>query len=257
MLKEGYLQENFHYFHLRDTAGQERDFHFHEFDKVVILLSGRVDYAVEGELYSLKPFSVLLVKHHAIHKAIIDKSLPYERVIIYLDESRYSRLIPEAGLTRCFDRCLYEPDREQLSRLIDRMDSASSDVLRETCILQLLAELNSIKGIEPEKHSYDAKTSLVLTYINENLTSALTVEELAESVHLSRYHFMRTFKANTGQSVHSYVRQRRLLHASSLMRQGVPAAQAAVQSGFDDYSVFYKAFKAEFGISPGEFKNNC
>ena len=41
--REGYLRENYHYFHLRDTAGQERDFHFHEFDKIVLLLSGRVD----------------------------------------------------------------------------------------------------------------------------------------------------------------------------------------------------------------------
>ena len=35
--REGYLTENYHYFHLRDTAGQERDFHFHDFDKLVLL----------------------------------------------------------------------------------------------------------------------------------------------------------------------------------------------------------------------------
>ena len=44
--RAGYLRENYHYFHLRDTAGQELDFHFHEFDKVVLLLAGRVDYIV-------------------------------------------------------------------------------------------------------------------------------------------------------------------------------------------------------------------
>ena len=83
--REGYLRENYHYFHLRDTAGQERDFHFHEFDKLVLLLSGRVDYVVENVRFTLRPGTVLLVKHHAIHKAIIDKSEPYERIILYLD----------------------------------------------------------------------------------------------------------------------------------------------------------------------------
>ena len=73
--REGYLKENYHYFHLRDTAGQERDFHFHEFDKVVLLLSGHVDYTVEDITYALKPWDVLLVKHHTIHKALIDKIL--------------------------------------------------------------------------------------------------------------------------------------------------------------------------------------
>ena len=80
--REGYLKENYHFFHLRDTAGQERDFHFHSFDKLVILLSGRVDYAVEDASYALRPWDILLVKHHTIHKALIDKSRPYERVIL-------------------------------------------------------------------------------------------------------------------------------------------------------------------------------
>ena len=83
--REGYLNENYHYFHLRDTAGQERDFHFHEFDKLVLLLAGRVDYTVESVTYALRPWDVLLVRHHAIHRAVIDKSVPYDRVIIYLD----------------------------------------------------------------------------------------------------------------------------------------------------------------------------
>jgi len=38
--RAGYLRESYHYFHLRDTAGQELDFHFHEFDKIVLLLCG-------------------------------------------------------------------------------------------------------------------------------------------------------------------------------------------------------------------------
>jgi quercetin dioxygenase-like cupin family protein len=46
--REGYLHENFRYFHLRDNAGQERDYHFHEFDKIVVLISGSVTYMVEA-----------------------------------------------------------------------------------------------------------------------------------------------------------------------------------------------------------------
>ena len=45
---DGYLNENFRLFHLKDSSGQEKDFHFHEFDKIVILISGKVDYTVEG-----------------------------------------------------------------------------------------------------------------------------------------------------------------------------------------------------------------
>ena len=101
--REGYLKENYHYFHLRDTAGQERDFHFHDFDKIVLLLAGRVDYTVENVTYSLRPWDVLLVKHHTIHKAVIDRAVPYDRVIVYLDRRFFERSAPGVGLMDCFD----------------------------------------------------------------------------------------------------------------------------------------------------------
>ena len=99
---DGYLNENFRLFHLKDSSGQEKDFHFHEFDKIVILISGKVDYTVEGTAYKLEPWDILLVRHHMIHKAAIDLSVPYERIIIYLDSAYVERFAPNAGLMDCF-----------------------------------------------------------------------------------------------------------------------------------------------------------
>ena len=121
--REGYLNENYHYFHLRDTAGQERSYHFHEFDKLVLLLEGRVDYVVENVTYALKPWTVLLVPHHAIHRALIDRSEPYERIILYLDGGFFERTLPAAGLNDCFESAdrtrqyLLLPDGEQKKEL--------------------------------------------------------------------------------------------------------------------------------------------
>ena len=254
MERAGYLVENYHYFHLKDTVGQERDFHFHEFDKIVILLSGKVDYAIENDLYSLRPFDVLLVGHHTIHKAIIDKTVPYDRVIIYLDENRYASLLPEAHLTRCFDNCLYTPNRDELTDLLARLEQCSNETLRETYLVQLLIILNSLTGSSPEKKQYDEKILRVLSYINEHISGPLSVDELADQAFLSKYHFMRLFKESTGSTVHAYVTNQRLINASRLIREGQPLAQAARQSGFEDYSVFYKAFRNNFGISPGKMK---
>ena len=79
--REGYLNENFRMFHLRDTAGPELDFHFHEFDKIVVLISGSVDYTVEGTTYKLEPWDILLVRHHMIRRAVIDMSVPMTAII--------------------------------------------------------------------------------------------------------------------------------------------------------------------------------
>lgn len=268
--REGYLHENYHYFHLRDTAGQERDFHFHEFDKLVLLLAGRVDYLVEEQRYELLPGTVLLVKHHTIHKAVIDQSLPYERIILYLDGQYFERTMPEGRLMDCFEtadrsgRWLLAPSEEQRKELMATLASyeqAAADTrfgaqaMRDTLIMQLLVQIGRLNAAqEEEKRRFDPKIQETLSYINEHLTEELSVDRLAERVYLSRYHFMRLFKAQTGSTAHAYIRQKRLLAAARLIREGTPANKAALDAGFGDYSAFHRAFKESFGISPGELK---
>ena len=269
--RAGYLRENYHYFHLRDTAGQELDFHFHEFDKVVLLLAGRVDYLVEGRSYALKPWDVLLVRHHTIHKAVIDRTQPYERIIIYLDGKYFGRSMPEARLMGSFDQAdrtgqhLLTPSdaqRQELQQVLRAYESSAGDegvgasALRETFIIQLLIHISRMTAsAAPSRESqYDPKIQQVLSYINEHLHEELTVDQLAERAYLSKYHFMRLFKAQTGSTVHAYVRQKRLLHAARLIREGVSVGKAAADSGFGDYSAFHRAFRESFGISPGSLK---
>lgn len=269
--REGYLEEDYHYFHLRDTAGQERDYHFHEFDKVVLLISGNVDYAVEDQIYTLKPWQVLLIRHHTIHKAIIDKKEPYERIIIYMNRHYFDSLMPMAHLTACFDaaarssRHLLLPDEAQratLNKTLQEFESEQnkpdfgSQAMQDALMIQLLIYINRISSAAPLKksRSIDSKIESVLSYINENLSRELTVDALAERVYLSKYHFMRLFKENTGATVHAYIRQKRLLYAARLIREGTNANKAAIDSGFSDYSAFHRAFRKSFGISPGDLK---
>ncbi len=267
--RAGYLWESFHYFHLRDSAGQELDFHFHEFDKLVILLSGSVNYLVEDQSYALRPWSVLLVRHHTIHKAVIDRTLPYERIILYLDRRYFERAFPGAGLMDCFDQAdrhrrhlltAAEDQLEELRGAIDAYERTASDervgaqTMRETMIIQLLIHINRLREADPVRaeQQSDPKLRQVLSYINEHLREPLTVEALAERFYMSPYHFMRLFKAQTGSTVHAYVRQKRLMNAARLIREGVPAAKAAAESGYGDYSAFHRAFRESFGVSPGK-----
>ncbi len=267
--KAGYLRESWHYFHLRDSAGQELDFHFHEFDKLVILLSGSVNYLVEDRSYELRPWTVLLVRHHTIHKAVIDRSLPYERIILYLDRRHFERSLPGAGLTDCFDHAAAAGSHllsasgaqlEELRAAVEAYERAAddsrfgADALRETLIVQLLIQVGRLHEAAPAKaeSDLDPRIRQTLSRINEHFREELTVDALAEQVYLSRYHFMRLFRAQTGSSVHAYVRQRRLMHAARLLREGVPAAKAAELSGFGDYSAFHRAFRESFGVSPGQ-----
>lgn len=272
--RRGYLHEDFRLFHLRDMGVEEMEYHYHEFDKIVIFLSGRASYIIEGRSYFLEPWDVLLVSHHLIHRPVTDPDRPYERVVIYLDPGFLrSSGTREEDLGLCFDLArerqfaLMRPGagaREGLEELLSRLERAVRDggfgggLLARTCLLQLMVHLNR-DMIQDRTHrdqsvsQYDPKIAQALSYINDHLGEELTVDALARQVFTSKYHFMRRFKQLTGCPVHQYITQKRLLAAAELLRSGVSAQSACGRCGFQDYSAFHRAFRRQFGASPRAF----
>ena len=269
--KKGYLHEDFRLFHLRDVGVEEMEYHYHEFDKIVIFLSGTASYIVEGRSYFLQPWDVLLVSHHLIHKPVIDPKDPYERVVIYLDPGFIrSHSTKDADLAACFrlarrrQFALMRPEgeeREGLKDLLDELEDAIADkgfgceLLARTRFLQLLIHLNRAMDRDHTDRDqrasrHDPKIEWALSYINEHLSEELTVDALAGQIYVSKYHFMRRFKELTGCSVHQYITQKRLLAAARLLRSGVSAQSACAKCGFQDYSAFQRAFRRQFGMTP-------
>ena len=102
--KRGYLRESFRLFHLKDTMAPVFDYHYHEFDKVVLQLVGKVTYNVEGRSYFLKPYDILLVGRNMIHRPIIDPAEPYERMVLWLGgDYLEAHSSSECWLETCFE----------------------------------------------------------------------------------------------------------------------------------------------------------
>ena len=274
--KRGYLHEDFRLFHLKDSLAQRMDYHYHEFDKLILLLHGKVTYVVEGVTYFLKPWDVLLVQHSLIHKPIIDPAEPYERVVVWLGrEWMRTRGSPEEPLDLCFEttrrrgfhllRTAAERRLEYM-RLIQCLEASlrSADFgaarMADTLCQQLLIEVDrdvlADRTSRKEKDSYrtDPKMEEVLRYIAAHLEEPMPVEALAKRFFISRYYLMHRFKEVTGYSLHQYISQKRLLRAGELIRSGVPVMKAAEQAGFAEYSTFLRAFQNTFGMSPREFR---
>ena len=97
--KRGYLDRDFRLVHLKDSLAQKIDYHYHEFDKLVIFLGGKVTYVVEGVTYFLKPWDIVLIQHNLIHRPIIHAEEPYERAVLWLgrDWSRWTPVWTRAG----------------------------------------------------------------------------------------------------------------------------------------------------------------
>ena len=92
----------------------------------------------------------------------------------------------------------------------------------------------------------------IIQYINNHLTDEISIDSLSEKFYISKYHMMRQFKAETGYTVGSYMNQKRLLMARELLKQGEPVTKVYLDTGFNDYSTFIRAYKNLFGEIPSK-----
>ncbi|MDH4232774.1 MAG: helix-turn-helix domain-containing protein, partial [Nitrospirota bacterium] len=92
-------------------------------------------------------------------------------------------------------------------------------------------------------------------YIDSNLASAITLEQLACEAHLSKYHFCRLFKKHTGMSPKKFLSARRIERAKKLLGNNgySNVSLAASEVGFNDVNNFIKSFKKITGVTPSAF----
>ena len=265
--KTGYLNEQVRLFHLKDQTRKEFSYHYHDFHKVVIFISGKAAYHIEGKAYQLKPWDILLVNRHAIHRPEIDSSVPYERFILWIQND-----IPWQELLKCFQKAndrsynlvrLNSALQEKMKDILFELEnSAKSDeygreILIQSLFLQFMVYLNRIflekqYIFDKKSYTFDSQIANILQYINHNLKEDLSVETLAAKYYVSKYHLMRKFKEETGYTLHNYIVNKRLLMARTLISEGMPVLKAAQESGFAEYSTFSRAYRRQFKTSPSE-----
>lgn len=270
--KRGYLNSDFKIFHLIDNLSKEFEYHYHDFDKITIFISGKAQYLIEGKSYELQPYDIVLVNRNDIHKVSVDKSVPYERIIVYISPSFIDAYrTDDYDLSYCFQKAKKEHsnvlrvqslEKSSLFRATHRLERSfmdmdyANELYRQILFLEFMIQLNRaatknwLDFIETDL--CNSKVVDILNFINKNLTSDLDIESLAKTFYISKYYMMRLFKSETGYTIGSYINHKRLLLAKELILNGTPITQACFDCGFKDYSTFSRAYKTLFHESPRE-----
>ncbi len=264
--KRGYLVEDFRLFHLRDARGTRPEYHYHEFHKVLLLLSGSGSYVVEGSRYLLQPGDLVLVGKGCVHRPEFASDCPYERIILYISPEFVQRYSDSAcDLADCFDGKwghVLRPEeaaRRELFGIAQQLERELLDteyggtVLSRHFLVQLLVEIGRQQRRCDRPAPMAAGSDRVLqmlSYLNAHAAEDLSIDDLAEQFFLSKYHMMRLFRRETGSTIHAYLTERRLMLARDYIRQGLKTTDACYRSGFRSYCSFTRAYAKRFGTSP-------
>ena len=266
--KRGYLLENFRLFHLNSTGGANVEYHYHEFCKLLLLISGRGGYMVDGQRYLLQPGDVVLIGSRSVHRPELAQDSPYERMIFYIDPDFLQRFsTADCNLLNLFSGTgghvlrMKETGRKKVFSLAAALekelsgDSYGREILCSAALLQLLVEIGRGRRQEGSMNPgpvipEDPRVVEWMGYLDRHLQEDLDADQLAERFFVSKFHMMRIFKAQTGFTIHNYLMQRRLLAARNLIEKGMRATEACYRCGFRSYSSFTRAYSKHFGTTP-------
>lgn len=266
--KRGFLESDYRIFYLKEQQEVNYEAHYHDFHKIVIILSGILIYYIEGMGYQCEAGDVLIVRCHEVHKLEVSGLEVYERLVIYLDPKYVDSLSTnQTDMSVVFNEkevsLLRVPQNNRgiLERIIyvikSTFDSCDYgvDVLRQAILTELIIEINSLFMVHEQNYNrnpivYDKRIISTILFINNNIKESMTIGQLAEISYMSKYYLMRQFKKQTGRSIHQYMIDKRLVLFKELVERGAGYTEAAMEAGFGDYSVFLRAFKKRYKVSP-------
>ena len=112
----------------------------------------------------------------------------------------------------------------------------------------------------PPAESYQGELSpgirAAVAYIEAKYAEPLTLTELSRLSGLSLHRFVTVFREQVGIPPHQFVCRTRVEQALTLLRQGLPPAAVAADTGFYDQSHLSRHFKRICGTTPGSYLNS-
>lgn len=264
------MKEDFQISHKKENDTEPILFHSHDFFEIYFFLDGNVKYYIENEVYTLSQGDVLLIPPGKLHRPVIEGDLPYDRYVLWLYNHFISSnegvqkmigeitdMISEKNSRRIpFEGNAFQVQLELFEKL--HRDFQSGDLLSrytaESRIVLVLGEiLDHFRHMEKVGVQQSDVVRSVISYLNDNIVNAPSLEELSERFYVSKYYLSHKFKEYTKTTIHQYILIKKINLAKELLEQGIPPQEVCEKCGFSTYSNFYKAFTAQTGISPREY----
>lgn len=218
---------------------------------LAVVRAGRFSYHGARGKAQLQPGSILLGNAGACYCCSHEDSRGDVCSVIRFDPE----LFAEASIdSRGFDRPALPPLGHlvpHLARLASGMTDAPIQLLEA-----VLKECGTARDRPTLPHSHErAALRRSIERIECDFGEPLSLDDLAASAGMSRFHFLRCFRRVYATTPYRYLQARRLAHAAERLRatrEGIAAI--AFDCGFGDLSTFNARFRSAFGQSPGHWR---
>lgn len=247
----------------------------HDYFEINLALGGSGVFFIEGEVCRLERGTLTFISSSLLHKNAAT-SPGYSRCVIKMMPELIERYCTErTDLLAPFraERHMMKLDEDQIDELTSLArellsippDEVASDVMQQISLAKILIAVNRYASEHvgenarasaalPDSYSLKLPLSAILRFINDNISSPISADVIAERFFMSRSSLYTKFRSATGMTVSDYIVHRRTLAAKQLMGTDRDLLEISHMSGFGSYTTFARCFRKTTGYSPREYR---
>ena len=251
------------------------------FARLYYVTEGTAQIEMPSGVYTLTPNHLYFIPAYTMHSYICDSAFSHYYIHIYEDLQSDTSILEEWEFPVEVNAC--STDLELIKRLCFinpflKLPQSDPDVYDNHHTLVSNIQLNQrrpfcdkvesrgilfvlmsrfLKYAVPKAEVKDDRIQMSLNYIRKNIGSRLEIDFLADKACMSKDHFIRVFKRETGETPNVYITKRKIEKAElTLVTTALPIKSIADSLGYDDYSYFNRIFKKNAGVTPQQYRES-
>ncbi|MDQ0874627.1 YesN/AraC family two-component response regulator [Paenibacillus sp. V4I3] len=255
-------------------------YHCHQGMEFLYVLQGTGQIVVNRKVYLIQPGTFLYLQPYQLHHIQVDvhPDAPYERTIIALEPSIFEHYFAAFPQLNDYFQHLWKNELEdQVLQQMDNMSfinqlfqhhhtvfsSYQHDAKQQNFALLMLQVFQFLyakgfgdpieNGLHPQRQLHYSEK--IMNWLEGHYSEEISLDKLAEHMHISKYYVSRIFKQETGSTLMEYILARRIKQACLLLNtsnKGIE--QISIEVGMNNFPYFCQAFKKLVGTTPMKYR---
>jgi len=227
--------------------------HSHKEYAVGVTLRGIQHYNLNGSLQLSYPNGVMLFNPEQVHDGMAHDKTGLEYVMLYIEPELLLEVIEKKDIVLFSNPIVYDYKLEQrILSLSNAILGEKDDALFTELLLSLTDNL-----IQTDFYTECKKDNTLIKkakdMLHTNLENVPKLDEICKELDLSKFKFIRMFKANTGISPYQYFLNCKIERAKQLIEKSRDVHSAVAEYGFADLTHLNKHFKSVYGTTAFEY----
>ncbi len=277
--KVKYDYDGYYAYIRRDSLSSHPGFtangHWHDDLEFMYILSGTMEYNVNGEIITISEGNGIFINARQMHYGFSDTREESEFICVLLhpmmlctsgsiDRDFVSPFIADNSIPYILlDKSInwQEEILNDIEKMYQYKDNTSAQLYIQNLFyhIWILFTENTMKA--GRKRKQDRNLSILkdmLTYIQKHYTEKVTLDDIAKSGNISKSTCLVIFKKYLCDTPTNYLINYRLNNALNLLKEtDLSVSETALSVGFNGISYFTETFRKVYGCSPSEYRAKC